>query len=161
MRLADGDICRLDIPDHFAGLGVHSDELAIQGAQDELAVTVRQSPVDQIAARDRPSRRVLLRPILPHDLFRMLQIDRVDVVRVCAMDIHDPVDDERTPLVAVEDAGGERPGRLQVFDVARIDLVQLTESLDGVVLRLHHPVAFILGKSDELFVGRGHGRCHS
>jgi hypothetical protein len=89
---------------------------------------------------------------------RVVEAEGEGVVRERGVDVHDAVDDERRALVAVEQAGGERPGRLELLDVALVDLGQIAVIVRVVVLTGHHPVLVALRFLDELVVGLRHAR---
>src|SRR5690606_40972861 len=55
--------------------------------------------------------------------------------------------------LAVQRAGRERPGDLQVLDVLGVDLVELAEAGAGVVLTGQHPLVGIVLELDEVLRG--------
>ena len=79
-------------------------ELALQNERRRLSVSwpVGKTTIDQIAARDRTGRGILLRLVLPKNMTRIVQIESEGVVREGRVDIHYAVNDERRAFMAVE-----------------------------------------------------------
>ena len=160
-RGADLDVGILDLPHRLAGLGVERHDVAVeQGLEDQrrglsVAGPVGETAIDEIAAGDGAGGRVLLGLVLPQDLARIVEGESKGVVREGGVDIHLVVDDDGRALVAVEQAGRERPGDLEVLHVRRVDLLELAVIVRVVVLARHHPVFIAVRQIDELVVGRG------
>jgi hypothetical protein len=79
------------------------------------------------------------------------------------MDVHDVADNQRAALVAAQNASRERPRHLQLADIVGRDLLELGETLVGVIARRHHPFLRVLRHLDQFFVGvssAGSDRCN-
>jgi hypothetical protein len=158
-RGADLRVGVLHLPQFLAGLGVQRDDVAVELGLEDLAVTVGQTAVHDVAAGDRADRRVLLGLVFPQDLVRVVQVDGVGDVGEGRVDVHDAVHHQRTAFVAVQHAGREGPRGLQVLHVAAVDLLQTAVVAVVVVLALHDPLAIVLRQLDQLGVGERGTRC--
>jgi hypothetical protein len=78
-----------------------------------------------------------------HRRSRLRQVKGVKDVWVGSDDLHRVVDDERGGLVPLQYTRRERPGRLELLDVLRVDLVQPTVSGTRLVLSGHDPLIVI------------------
>ena len=129
---------------------IDCDGVAIEQVVDDLAVGVEGAAVDDIATRDADRIRADGRPVLPFQRIAfLLQIERVQHIRIRRDDIHRVVHDQRLTFMSAKDAGGERPDGVQPRGVLRIDECQTAVTRGGVVLRGHRPLA--------VFVQRGRG----
>jgi hypothetical protein len=128
--------------------------VAVELGLEDLAVTVGQTAIHDVAARDRAYRGVLLGFVFPQDLVRVVQIDREGGVRERRVDVHDAVDHQRTTFMTVQHAGREGPRSLQVLHVAAVDLLQAAVVAVVVVLALHDPLALVLRQLDQLGIGQ-------
>src|SRR5262249_8259365 len=119
----------LTLPDFLTCLRVERDEIAVELAQEDFAVTEGEPTVDIVAARDSLNSPILLGEIGPLDLadVRLLQIQSVHIVGERRVHEHRVADDERRPLVAAQRPGRERPRRPQVLHVLRSDLTERAE----------------------------------
>ena len=150
--LAFCGIAVLRLPHHLAVLGVERHESGIGLMQENFSVGIGEPPVDRIAAHDRDDVRILLGLVLPEDLGIVVQVERINRVGKRSVHVHDVAYDERPSFVAAQDAGGERPGDLQLAGILRSDLLELGIALIGVISRRHHPVLRVLRHLDELVV---------
>ena len=90
--------------------------------------------------------------MLPKDVARIVEVEREGLVREGGVNVHDAVDDEGRALVAVEQAGREGPGVLQLLDVADVDLIVFAVVVRSRSLAGHHPVFFALRELDKLVI---------
>src|ERR1700756_3557426 len=108
-RLALLGIAVLDAPDDLTSLGVERHNGGIRLFENNLAIAIRDTPVDRVAAHYRDNRRILLWLVFPQDLPVLVEVEGEDSVRERGIDIHDVPYNERTPLVAPQYSGRERP----------------------------------------------------
>src|SRR6185437_9793937 len=110
----------LGLPDQLAGLRVERVGVVIQRIEENLAVRIRDAAVYSVAAGDttRGARRVRLE--FPFDRAILRQVQRVNDVGPAGDDVHRVTDDDRHRFLAVQHAGREGPGQLQVLHLAGI-----------------------------------------
>ena len=117
-------IGELLLPDDSAGLGVERDQLGVERADIDLVVIDGDAAIVGAAAEGRDRAELGLE--VP-DLLAGLGVERVDVAERRG-DIHHAVDDDRRRLERLLDLGGEDPGRMQMRDIAAVDLVVRIEA---------------------------------
>ena len=126
-------------PDLAAGLGVERDQLGVEGANVDLVLIDGDAAVVRAAADG--GYRAELGLVMPN-LRSGLGVERVNVAERRG-DVHDAVDDDRRRLERLFDLGGEDPGRMQMRDVAAVDLRVRIETrliVVGVGVKEVHPV---------------------
>ena len=149
---ADLRVSVLGLPDLLAALGVQRDQMAVELAQEDFAVSEGEPTVDVVAAGDGLDTRVLLGKICPLDLadVRPLQLQGVDVVWERRVHVHRVPDHERRALMTAQRPGRERPCRPQVLHVRRRDLTERAEPGLRVILSGHDPLLVVGLKLEKL-----------
>jgi hypothetical protein len=71
------------------------------------------------------------------------------------VNVHHVADDERTALMAAQNAGGEGPRDLQITHVVAVDLRQAREARIRVVTSLQHPAVRVGLQGQHAVVGEG------
>ena len=152
-------IADLLLPDDGAGLGVERHEFGVERADIDLVLIDGDAAIVRSAAEGR--HRAELGLEVPN--FRAgLGVECVHVAEGRG-DIHHAVDDDRRRLHRLLDLGREDPGRMQMPDIAAVDLVVRVEAGLLVVAVGVKEVRPVLGRVVELLLrdrrdrrGRGH-----
>ena len=156
-------IADLLLPDDGAGLGVERDELGVEGADIDPVLVDGDAAVVRAAAEGRD--RAELRLEVP-DLLTRLGVERVHVA-VGRGDVHDAVNNDRGRLKRLLHLCREDPGRMQMPNVAAVDLrVRVETSLLVIAVGMKKIRPILVGVGELLLRdrrdrrGRGHcGRC--
>ena len=143
-------------PGLLARLRVDGHRLRVEGVVEDPPPRVGGAPVHDVAAGHALRGRHHLGTVGPlRGRARPGEVEGVEDVgrgrRVRGDDVQGAVHDQRRALVALGDAGGERPRHLEAAHVRGVDLVQPAEARARVVLGRDEPLAVVGGK------GRGGG----
>ncbi|ADQ85453.1 hypothetical protein MPQ_2306 [Methylovorus sp. MP688] len=114
----------LNIPNLGASLSVKSNQHAVILLQEDLAVAEAQTAAYVIAAQNSLYGWVLLREVRPDDLLVVVQVQSVNVVWECSVNVHHTVNHQWGAFVTTVNTGSECPGSLQVLNVTLVDLIQ-------------------------------------
>lgn len=115
------------LPHFLAGPGIECNHIAVEATEHQLAVGIRGTAVDRIAARHRHRALILLRGVFPQHLATVIlrrQVDGEHVVRIRTDHVHDAADHQRLAFVAARGVGFHLPRHLQILDVVAIDFGQ-------------------------------------
>ncbi len=140
-------------PNHLAGLRVQRVDVRVQRGHQDFPVGVGDALVHQIAAGHRRRKLVLFRSEFPDDLSHVVEVDRVDKVRIGAFEIHHVADHQRLPFLPPERAGRHGPGDMQLLGVLGVDLGQRAVADPAVASQWQNPLIRILGIFLQGFIG--------
>jgi hypothetical protein len=147
----------LDPEDLLARRGVQREQVTLQQLDVELAARmIGEAAVDDVAAGDRDDVRRLVRRELP-DLRRTLlrQIQREDLVRKRAVEVHHVPHHEWVAFVSAQRTRGHGPGSLEIPDVVRVDLSERAVALQVVRPARHHPLVGVPREGRQILCGGG------
>jgi len=114
------DIADLRSPQFVAGGRIDAADVGVEVGDEDAAVGVNGAAVDGVAAGDPLGKRGRLGLVLPLQRRAFFgQVEGVEDVRPGGDDVQGVAGDDGGRLLAAVDAGVERPGRLEVLDVAR------------------------------------------
>ena len=156
--LRQAEVGDLGRPDDGARVRVEREQLAVEGVEDDLAVGVHEPAAVRAAARLGLSQARHLRGERPLDVALLVEVERVQRVRLRGQDVHGRADDERGRFDLVGDADLERPGDLQVLNVVLGDLVERAVVPSRVRAVGHQPLPGVLLQDREIVVRLGEGQ---
>ena len=114
-------------------------------AREYLAVSVGDPAVYHVAAGNRRRIGVPRWRELPYDPADVVEVDRVDVIRIRALEVHHVADDQRLAFVPAQRAGRHRPSHLQLAGIRRRDLLESAVAPVRVILAWRHPLVGVGG----------------
>ena len=132
-------IDRDDFPHRLAGVGIERDQPAVEHAHEDLPLVHGDAPVHHVAAGQAVVGLVDPGVVTPQPLAGGRIEGEDDAPRTGR--VHDTVDDDRGGLEATIGAGVEAPGKPQIGDVVRVDLIERAEALLEVGSAVDAPVA--------------------
>ena len=137
----------------LAGCGIEGNHVAVERAEHELAVCVRQSSIDSVATGARHRRLVAaaglgIAPHL-HRMIRICEIQRLHDVGPAAFHEHhrlaaDILNHQRLPFVTAQRAARLRPHHLQTLHVAGVDVLEGAIAIQVEVARGGTPLVGVL-----------------